>query len=885
MLWLKVKWILNFVRRRRADRELAQEVESHLEEKVADLMEAGMPEPEARQKANREFGNAPLYQEISREVWGWIWLEILLQDLHYGLRVLNKNRGFTVVAATTLALGIAVNTSIFSLFSGWVLKRPAVADPDRVVVVVSTNAKRDVRRGSIPAPDFLAWRDGNRVFQNLAIADVYHDVNLTGAREPERVPGMRVSAGYFDVLGIRPMLGRTFLPGEDQPGRSRVAVLSHTIWQRRFASDPQVIGKAVALDGQTYVVIGVMPAEFRLSLFLTQVWTPLVFSPQDLAPQARDARSYLIFARLKTGITIEKARAGMGTLARSAEQNNPASEKGWGANVLTLQEYSIQEQNIRAGLWLLIAAVALVLLIACVNVANLILARGSARRQEIAIRTALGAGRGRVIRQLLVESLLIAALGGAAGLLLAYWGVDLLRGTLHFNAGVSAIADDVALDRRVLAFTWLISMATALVFGLAPAIRVSAADPQTTLRQGGRSGDLRRGWGRHVLVGGEIALAVLLVSGAALMIKALSQEMGGDYGYDPGSVLTADLQLTGLHYQDPLRRVAFVRRVMEKLQALPGVEAVAVSDAIPFDAGKRTFRIQGQPLMPPADRPGARYGSVTPDYFRALGVPLIQGRAFRDSDADAAPPVAIVNRAFARRYFSGQESIGRYIAIDSRESAEPVWREIVGIVPDMKTSFGPLKENDPQMYVPYLQIRSADVACVVRVTGDPNAVAVGLRRAVWSVDPDQPVGEVGTIAHRVQELEGGDRVMNALLGVFAAMALVLAVVGIYGVVSYAVAQRKHEIGIRMALGAQRGRILRSMMGQGMLLATVSAGIGLVASVPLPGIFAAMFQQWRVRGAAIFLYVPLLLLGVVLVAIYIPASRAARTDPMEALRYE
>jgi hypothetical protein len=338
---------MDFIRRHRVERELAQEVESHLEEKVADLMEAGMAEQEARQKANREFGNAALYKEASREVWGWVWLETLLQDLRYALRVLSGNPGFTIVAATTLALGIAVNTSIFSVFSGWVLKRPAVADPDRVVVVVSTNTKRAVERGWIPASDFLAWRDGNRVFQNLAVADVYHDVNLTGARESERIPGMRVSAGYFEVLGVRPMLGRTFLPGEDQPGRSRVVVLSHAIWQRRFASDPRVIGKTVALDGETYVAIGVMPAEFRLSLFLTQVWTPLAFSPKDLAPQARDSRSFLIFARLKAGVTIQQARAAMGTLARRAEQNNPASEKGWGANVLTLQEYSIQEQNVR----------------------------------------------------------------------------------------------------------------------------------------------------------------------------------------------------------------------------------------------------------------------------------------------------------------------------------------------------------------------------------------------------------------------------------------------------------------------------------------------------------------------------------------------------------
>jgi putative ABC transport system permease protein len=876
-IWRK---LLFLIRRRGFDRELEEEMRLHLEMKA----QAGGGTEEARYAAQRKFGNAVLLREASRETWSWVWLETLLQDLRYGARMLRTNPGFTVVAATTLALGIAVNTTIFSVVSGWLLKKPPVADPDRVVMVVSNNGRRALERMQVPPVDFLAWRNANHVFESLAAAEGYRDFSLTGAGEPELLSGMRVTPNYFHTLGVSTYLGRTFSPNEDQPGLDHVVVLTYGLWQRRFASDPYVIGKAISLDGERYVVIGVMPVSFRQVEFLPQVWTPLVLASQGLSPKARDDRSLVLFARLKPGIGLKQARAEMATLALRAEQSYPASEKGWGVDVITLQEFTIQQDQIRAGLALLMTAVALVLVIACANIANLLLARAAKRQQEIAIRVALGAGRGRVIRQLLVESLLIAFIGGGAGLVLAYWGIDLLRGRLNFNDYIAAMAGDVQLDHRVLAFTCLVSMGAALAFGLAPAIRVSAGDPQSTLRQGGRTGDLRRGWGRDVLVGSEIALAVVLVTAAGLIIKATAEELGGEYGYDPGRVLTASISLTNARYHDPARQAAFFEGVIDKLRGLPGIEAAAVASNVPFNAGTRTFRIQGQAALPEAERERARYFGISPDYFRVLQIPLIQGRAFRGSDHARAPRVAIINRVFAERFLAGHNPIGRYISIDRGDPAEPMWSEIVGIAGNIKASYD-RKEEDAQMYEPYLQAPSGQMQIALRASRDANLLTPALRSAVSLVDPDQPVGRALTISRLIDEQDGGDYVIDTLLGIFGAMALVLAAVGIYGVIAYSVAQRTHEIGIRMALGAQRSDVLRSVIGKGMLLALVSAGVGLLAAAPLPKVFAASLDGFRVHSAAIFVCVPLLLLVVVLVAIYIPARRAASVDPMEALRYE
>ncbi len=874
-LWRKVCF---YFQRERLDRELEEEMRFHLEMKARS--KGGTDD--ARFAAQRQFGNAVLLREISRETWGWVWLETLVQDVRYGVRMLRKNPGFASVAVLTLALGIAVNTTIFSVISGWLLKPPPVADPDRVVMVVSTNAARALERERVSAVDYLVWRAESHAFTDLAAADSDGDFILTGAGEPEELEGMRVSASYFDVLRVRPMLGRGFLPEEEQAGRDHVIVLSYGLWQRRFAADRNVIGRTVTIDGKKDEIVGVMPAEFRLSSF-PQVWRPLVLDATDLAPKARDNRSLQVYGRLKSGVGIEQARAEITALTAGAGRSFPALEKGWGANLMTLQEYMVEERRIRPACAVLMAAVLMVLLIACANIANLLLARGAGREQEIAVRVAMGAGRMRVTRQLLIESLLIAALGGGAGLFLAFWGVNALRAALSYDSYMVSLAADITVDYRVLTFTCLASICAALVFGLAPAIQVSASDPQSTLRQGGRTGNLRRGWGRSVLVGAQIALAMVLAIGASLLTKETAEEIGGDYGYDPGRVATLQLRMSGPRYRDPSHRAAFVGTVLEKLQAVPGVEAAAGAVDIPFASGKRTFSIQGQPLLPVANRPKARYFEVTPDYFRVLGVALMQGHKFSTSDAGNSPPVAIVNRAFVQRYFAGQQPIGRYVSVDADHEGPPVWRQIVGIVAAIRASFGP-KDEDPQIYEPYLQAPATSAKCLVRAR-DPGALASALRRAVWSLDADQPIGDVETIAKRVDRMQQGDYVFEDVLTAFGAMAMVLAAIGIYGVIAYTVAQRTHEIGIRMALGARRSDVLVSVVGRGMLLAMVSAGIGLAAASALPGLFASIFEGWRVHAAAIFTIVPLVLLTAVLVAISIPAWRASRVHPMEALRYE
>jgi len=877
-----MKSILSFFRRARLDRELAQELEAHLEEKVADLVEIGMPEPQAREQAKREFGNPIVYREISREVWGWVWLETLLQDLRYGARMLRNSPGFTAAATATLALGIAVNSSIFSVINGWLLKKPSVEDPDRAVAVVSTNAKRALERGRVAPVDFAAWHRANRTFTDLAAFDPEHTFSLTSGGDPERVPGMRVTANYFEVLGVPTALGRTFVAGEDEPGRDHVVLLSYGIWQGRFGSDPNIVGKPVVLDGEKYVVIGVLPASFRQVAFLSRLWTPLVLTPEAPTPRARDQRSLLVFGRLKPGVSLEQSRAEMAALAQRAEQSDPASERGWGANVMTLQEYEIQEDRIRPGLKLLMTAVLLVLVIACANIANLLLARSGKRQQEIAVRTALGAGRMRVIRQLLVESFLIAFIGGSVGLIAANWGIQALRKAVSYNEYLTAMSGGVALDGRVLAFTCLVSIGAALAFGLAPAIRVSAADPHTTLRQGGRTGDLRRDWGRNLLVGSQIALAVVLVTGAGLIIKAIAEDIGGDYGFDPKHVVTAPVSLTSPRYREPARQIAFFQAVVEKLQVMPGVEAAGIANAAPFTAERPTFSLQGQTDVPATERSRARYFAVSPGQFDVVSLRLVQGRALNEHDNAGAHRVAVVNRVFADRFFPGKNALGQYIRVDHGTSD---WSEVVGIVGNIKAGFGQ-REEDAQIYESYLQVRpDPEMYISVHAGGDTNSAARALRSAVKAVDPDQPIGTVETISSLIDHQEGGDYVFSTLLGTFAAMALLLAGIGIYGVVAYAVAQRTHEIGIRIALGARRADVLRPLIGQGMLLALVSAALGFAAAAPLPALFASMLEGYRVHSLGIFASVPVLLLAVVLAAIYIPAARAARVDPVEALRYE
>jgi predicted permease len=870
------------------EQDLEDELGFHLQQRMEEEIAAGREPAQARRAALRAMDGMEQRREECRDVRRLNLIDNLLQDVRYGARALGKSRMFTIAAVLTLALGMSVNATIFSLISGWVLRPPAVTDPNRVVTLLRANARLHVTRGWVSARILRAWQEGNRAFTGMTAALPDNDLSITGGGDPERLSGMRVTAPYFDVLGVKPLLGRTFLPGEDQPGHERVIVLSYVLWQQRFAADPKVVGRTVELDGDKYTVIGVMPATaFRLMTHRTRIWMPLVIPREETSVNANDGHYYMIFARLQPGVAMEQARADLDTLLARQPVGDPATARGWTSVVMTLQEYGIQEINIRRGLILLMTAVVLVLLIACGNVANLLLARGSGRQQEIAIRTALGAARGRVVRHLLTESLLIAVLGGIAGLVLAHWGIELLRNALHFNVDMAEMATRVGLDGRVLAFTALVSMATAVLFGLAPALRISANDPQTTLRHGGRGGDMRRGWGRRVLVGGEIALAVVLLTGASLAMKATENELAGDDGYDSRRVLALDLALTNPRYHDPMRRAAFVRDVLDKCRELPGVQAAAATNSLPLDADETTFSILGKPAVPVTHRPRAKAFAVTPEYLQVLGVSVLQGRAFRESDTGRTDGPAIVNRAFVRRFFAGQQAIGRYINVDDgAEGSAPVWREIVGIVPDL--SAGPQarsREDDPQVYEARFPSPADAVNFVVRAAGDADLLAAGLRRAVWAVDKNQPVGEIATIARRVHEMQGGDMVISTLMSIFGVMALALAGIGIYGVIAYAVAQRTHEIGIRMALGARRAQVVRWVVTDGMIPGIAGAAVGLTISAPLPRLFSSFFAGWSVHSAPIFTAVATAVLLVTLGAVYVPALRAVRIDPGEALRHE
>ncbi len=814
----------------------------------------------------------------------------LHQDIRYALRMLAKNPGFTVVAVVTLALGIGANTAIFSVVSGVLLRKPPVRDPDRVLLVLSTNRAKgwgDSPEHPVSVPDFLDWRDENRAFEEMAAVDPWKDFNLTGQGEPQRVAGMRVSANYFHLLGVNAALGRTFAAGEDQEGHDRVAILSFGLWQAHFGSDPSVVGKAVRFNGKAYTVVGVMPASFKIMNFPSQVWTPLAFDSKLLGPAGRKSRSFYAFGRLKPEATVEQAQAEIATIARHLEQTDPESDKGWDAAIISLQEFQIQDLYVRPALMLLMGTVGFVLLIACANIAGLLIARGAARQHEIAVRAALGAGRWRLVRQLISESVLVALAGAGLGLLLASWGISLLHVALNYNEWVKTM--EFGIDEPVLIFTLALSLLTVLFFGLAPALQVSKPDLHATLKEGGRSGTaggprLRL---RRVLVVGQIALALVLLTGAGLMIKSFLEDIGANPGFNPRQLLTAEVALSSSKYQNPSQQLAFFQRVTERLQNLPAVIAAEATATLPLaaEAGKLTLSLEGQPSSRPEERPQATYYVVGPRYLETLQIPLMNGRTFTDSDNANAPRVVLINEALARRFFSNREPIGQHISVDTGGSDEPVWREIIGVVGNVKDFSGQAGYN-PQIYEPYLQAPSPGMTLVVRTRPDPVTLASAVRSAVWSLDKDQPLGNVMTMTEVIEARgEAGDRLMGELLGIFAGLALILAAVGTYGIIAYAVTQRTHEMGIRMALGAGKGDVLRLVLGEGMKLAAVGLVIGFVAAYPLPRLFASAFQGFRVHATWIFVVVPALVALVGLLASYIPARRATKVDPMVALRHE
>jgi predicted permease len=877
-----MRWHHRLFRRRLAEKHIDAELRFHLDQQIADYIAAGMAPDEAHRRASLGFGGLDQVKEECRDIGAARLIETLIQDVRYGLRQLRHNPGFTAVAVMTLALGIAANATIFSVISLVLLKKPPVRNPDRVMMLTATNPQKGWDLLHVSVLNFEAFRKQNHVFKGMAAVDADDDFTLTGQGTPEHLTGMQVTANYFKVLGLTPALGRDFASSENEAGHNHVVILSDRLWKQHFGSNGKIIGTEVEIDGQPSTVIGVMPPGTEMPLFMPQLWTPIVFTAKDLSPAARNSRWLYVFARLKTGITIKAAQAEATTIAARIAQDHPATEKGWGAHVLSLQAYMIDDANIRAGLSVLMGAVAFVLLIACANVAGLLLARATGRQHEIAIRAALGAGRARVIRQLLVESSLIALAGGGLGLLLSYWGIDLLRMSLSWNFYAVFLGAGIHLDGRTLLFSIALTLATALLFGLAPALRISKPDLTRDLKEGGRTGTggLERNRMRSVLVVVEIALSVVLLTGAGLFMQGFIWEIRMNPGFNPKHLLTAQISLSSLRYKDnPAKQAAFYERVTQHLRNLPGVESACAAQRLPLGGYSR--RTVGLKSEPKSEWPLVGTTVVGPSYFRTMQIPLMRGRVFSTMDTENSPRVALVNRAFAQRYFPKGDAIGQSIL---PYTLHPAWAEIVGIVGNVKEYPGQA-EDDPQVYESYRQDPSASMALVMRTRNASAGLAPALRRAVWDVDMDQPVGDIITMAQISGENTGGDLLMCELMGAFAGLALVLSAVGIYGVIAYAVAQRTHEIGIRMALGAQKNHVLALLLRQGGLVTAIGCAAGLALALPMPRLFSAMFNGGFYGGPLTVAAVGSAVAIVSLLATYIPARRAARVNPIVALRYE
>ncbi len=862
------------------ENELDEELRYHLEKQVEQNVRGGMSPEEARHAARRSFGGVEQSKEQCRDARRVRLFEELWQDLRYGLRMLWKNPGFTLIAILALALGIGANTAIFSVVNTVLLRPLPYKDPDRLVMVWEDNTKKGFPRDT-PAPaNFIDWRDQNQVFEGMA-AIAEQSFNLTGIGEPERIDGRRVSASLFPLLGVEPQLGRAFLPEEDSPGGSRVVILSYGLWQRRFGSDVNITGKPLTLNGESYTVVGVMPPHFQFPSREDQLWVPIAFTSQGAAN--RGGHYLEVIARTKPGITLEQAQAAMNTIAARLQQQYPDQNTDIGAVVIPLHEQVVGD--IKPALLVLLGAVGFVLLIACANVANLLLARAAVRQKEIALRVALGASRLRLIRQFLTESILLAALGGAVGLLLSLWGVNLLKAFVPENISQ---AHAVTIDAKVLGFTVMVSMLTGLIFGLAPATQASNFNLNETLKEGGRdsAAGSRGNRIRGVLVVAEVAVSLVLLVGAGLLINSFLRLRNVDPGFRADNLLTMRLVLPRQKYPDQTRRTDFYTDLIRRVEALPGVRSAAVTNWIPLvpQGDSQGISIEGRPDPGPGKNPIVVTRVISPHYFSTMGIQLSQGQQFGEQGRPDSPRVAIISEAMAQRFWPGEDPMGKRFKTGGFNSPNP-WMEIVGVTKDVRQ----VKldaDPKPQMYVPYTQPEFfVPSHLVVKTNVEPGSLAATVRRTVWEIDRDQPVSNVSTMEEVLSESVARQRFTMLLLCVFAATALALASIGIYGVMSYSVAQRTHEFGIRMALGARGLDVLKLAISQGAKLILIGVAIGLASSFILTRFMSSLLFDVTATDPLTFMGVSLLIVVIALVACFIPARRATKVDPLIALRYE
>jgi putative ABC transport system permease protein len=883
-----MRWLKQVFTRRRRYEELSQSIEEHLEEKVADLMDDGMTREQAQQAASREFGNVTLIEQRSREVWQWPTLESIWADVRFASRQLIKSPGFTVTAVVTLSLGIAVNATMFSMVSAFLLPHLPGRDVDQIVVVSSVRPDADFLGDTNPvsAPNYFAWSNDSRVFAAMAAADEYRTGSLSEpGQQPEAISYATVSPNYFSVFGVSPQMGRSFVSGEDQPGHNHLVILSYGLWKRRFNSDRSIIGRTVRLDREDYIVTGVMPDSFRLLGFAPQLWTPLTLTAADRTSDARRSRSLYLFARLAPGVTVEQSRATMDNSARQTQQDFPTTEMRWGATVRMLPDFLIHNFGIRTALAVIMTVVGFVLLIACANVAGLLLARAVSRQKELAIRLSLGASHARVIRQLLTEGLVIALLGGGVGLFIAHFGIRVLRASLNFNQAISSVP--VSLDRNVLLFAVVVSLVSAVLSSVAPALKSSRTQIHTDLKSETRGATSGRAHNRMrvLLVSGEIALALFLLIGSCLLIRGVYVLDHQKLGFRHDHLLTAGVVLDRARYGNSSKQSQFVQNLVAQLRQIPGVERAAVASDLPASGpGSVPIHVKDQPESRTNEQRTSTDVVITPDYFNGAGISILRGRGFTDRDDATSPRVVLVNEKFVDKYFEGHDPLGKQIQLDI-SGTHSSWSEIVGVVSDV-TTYSENPRIEPEVYEAYLQRPIPSFSFMLRSNVEPNSLIPALRHSVAQLDSELPLLRVMSMDGVIEAQRNGNPVFVRLLATFAILALLLSAVGIYGLIAYTVGQRAHEIGIRLALGAKEWDISRMILRDGFKIAAIGSGIGLVMALPLPKLFNSIFQGALSFGApSVYPIVLILMMVVVFCSTIGPARRTRRVDPASALRSE
>jgi putative ABC transport system permease protein len=867
-------------RRRKPVDDLAEEIRAHLAMEEQENRESGMSPEEAHYAALRKFGNVTRVKEDAWEVWSFVWLEQLWQDIRFGLHMLAKNPGFTVVAVLTLALGIGANTAMFSLVDAVLLEPPPYSHPERIVVVWEKLPGGE--RSRISTLNFLDWKNQNTVFEAMA-ALWWDSMALTGGDVPVELVALRLSAPYFSIFGARPLLGRTFAPDEDQPGKEHVVVLSHRVWENRFGANPSVIGRSIQLNGEAYTVIGVMPPK-PFDQLVADLWVPLAFEPKEMT---RDYTWLMVWARMKPGVTLEQAQQEMKVLGACIAHDYPQSNKG---RSVIVDRYAEQRFNATLkSLIVLFAAVCAVLLMCCVNLANLVLVRGAER--EVAVRSALGGNRGRSVRLFLTESVLLAGLGGMAGVFLG-WGMMLgLKSWLPPD--VLPGDADVRLNGSVLLFTAALVVVTGFLFGVVPALHGSRINLVESLKEGGRGAThgVTRKRVRSVLVGAEIALAFSLLSGAGLLLRSFDQLQEVNLGFDPTNVITMSLPMLSKDYPDGPRLLNYQHQVVDRVRAVPGVRNAALATAPPLRGWwfGLPFQIEGRPIVDRSNRPECGFKIVSPTYLSTVGMHMLKGRWLEEADAPGAQPVVVINETLARRYFKEQDPVGQRLRMPQIVPDQPAlgpeipW-QVVGVVADEKV--WNLAETYCGSYVSYKQSPTEFArTLVVRGEKDPTHLVKSIQSAVWQINKNQPFDLIKTVDQLKSERLEDDRARTVLLGIFGIVALMIAAIGVYGVMSNAVAQRTHEMGVRAALGASAWDQLYLVLKGGMTLTAIGIGIGIAGALALTRFLASLlfgvspYDPWTLTVAL------LVLAAVAGAACFIPARRATKVDPMVALRYE